>query len=189
MVRNTRIGEFSMDTSGKNAVSKQNCPPARFAAAGFTYIALLVLIIIMGVVLASTGEVWHLAVQREKEQELLFVGDQFRRAIKQYAMHSQSASRRYPMSLDDLLKDERYPNTQRYLRKIYIDPITGSSEWGLLKGVNGEIFGVYSLSQDEPLKKHSFSLADASFDGKIKYSDWVFIGLPMRYGSKQSMKL
>jgi len=173
-----------MSSSRKNATSRQYCPPARFAAAGFTYIALLVLIAIMGIVLASTGEVWHLAVQREKEQELLFVGDQFRRAIKHYAMHSQSVLRRYPMSLDDLLKDERSLNTQRYLRKIYIDPITGSSEWGLLKGVNGEIFGVYSLSQDEPLKKHNFSVADASFDGSNKYSEWVFIGLPMRYGSK-----
>ncbi|HEX5339005.1 MAG TPA: type II secretion system protein, partial [Gallionella sp.] len=143
-----------------------------FAAAGFTYIALLIVIAVMGVVLASTGEVWYMAAKREKERELLFVGDQFRRAIKQYAMHSQSTSRRYPMSLEDLLKDERYPNTQRYLRKIYIDPITGSSEWGLLKGLNGEIFGVYSLSEDEPVKKRNFSFADASFEDKKKYAEW-----------------
>lgn len=172
----------------KNCASRKKRLQAPFTAAGFTYIALLIVIAVMGVVLASTGEVWYMATKREKERELLFVGDQFRRAIKQYAMHSQSASARYPMSLEDLLKDERYPNTQRYLRKIYIDPITGSSQWGLLKGLNGEIFGVYSLSEDEPVKKRNFSFADASFEDKKKYTDWVFMSLPARHGSRQSVK-
>ena len=35
----------------------------------------------MGVALAGTGMVWHTQVRREKERELLFVGNQFRRAI------------------------------------------------------------------------------------------------------------
>jgi len=172
----------------KNCASRKKRLQTPFTAAGFTYIALLIVIAVMGVVLAATGEVWYMAAKREKERELLFVGDQFRRAIKQYAMHSQSASGRYPMSLEDLLKDERYPNTQRYLRKIYIDPITGSSQWGLLKGLNGEIFGVYSLSEDEPVKKRNFSFADASFEDKQKYADWVFMSLPARHGAMQPIK-
>ena len=168
--------------------STKNPLRTQVAAAGFAYIALLILIAVMGVVLASAGESWYLAMQREKEKELLFAGDQFRRAFDQYYMHAQSASGRFPVSLDDLLKDPRAPDTQRYLRKIYNDPITGSPTWGLVKGPGGEIFGVYSLSEDEPLKKRNFSSADASFDGKMKYSDWVFMNTRMRYGARPSGK-
>lgn len=177
-----------MNTTRKYTASMQNYPPARFAATGFTYIALLFLIVIMGVALASAAEVWHTVVQREKEQELLFVGDQFRRAIDQYAKHAQAGSGRFPMSLEDLLKDARYPDTRRYLRKIYNDPITGSSNWGLVKGPSGEIFGIYSLSEDEPLKKRNFSSAYASFEDKVKYSDWVFMSRALRYRARQSLK-
>ena len=149
--------------------------------AGFTYLGLMVLIAVMGIVLAATGEMWHVVLKREKEQELLYVGDQFRRAINQYYLHSPLKPRRFPMSLDDLLKDPRYPGTQRYLRKIYIDPITGDSNWGLVTGPAGEIFGVYSLSEDEPIKKSNFSSADSNFEGKMKYAEWVFMGVPERY--------
>lgn len=161
-----------------------NVSRPRFASAGFTYIALLIVIVIMGVVLAAAGEVWHMAVKREKEQELLFVGNQFRHAISLYARNGKAGSVRFPMKLEDLLKDPRTPDTQRYLRRIYNDPITGSSTWGLLKGPSGEIFGVYSLSEDEPIKKQNFSFSDAAFEDKKKYADWVFMSLPSRYGSR-----
>ncbi|HEY6095075.1 MAG TPA: type II secretion system protein [Gallionellaceae bacterium] len=159
-------------------------PPV--AAAGFTYIAMLIAIVIIGVSLAAVGEVWHSSVRREKEQELLFVGSQFRYAIGQYAGHAQAGSMRFPMRLEDLLQDPRTPNTRRYLRKIYNDPITGSSTWGLLKSPSGEIFGVFSLSEEEPIKKHNFSSADATFEDKTKYSEWVFMSLPSRYASRRT---
>lgn len=142
---------------------------------GFTYLVLLAIVAVMGVVLATVGEVWHTALKREKEQELLFVGDQFRRALNLYHLHTPGKARPYPMSLDDLLKDPRAPGVQRYLRKIYADPLTGSTQWGLIKGPNGEIFGVHSLSEEEPVKKSGFSLAYSAFEGRKKYSDWVFM--------------
>lgn len=142
---------------------------------GFTYIALLVFVAIMGVLLATTGKVWSTTMKREKEQELIFVGNQFRNAISMYYKNSFGQSARYPTSLEDLLKDPRYPDTRRYLRKIYLDPISHSMEWGLVKGPNGEIFGVHSLSEEEPLKKSNFSLVDRSFEGKTQYSEWVFM--------------
>lgn len=145
---------------------------------GFTYLGLMILIAIMGVMLALTGEVWHLAQKREKEQELLFVGDQYRRAIDQFYENSPPQVRRYATRLEELLKDPRYPGTRRYLRKIYPDPITGSDKWGLVKGPAGEIYGVHSLSEEEPLKKANFSLVNANFEGKKMYSDWVFIHAP-----------
>ena len=142
---------------------------------GFTYLVLLAVVAAMGIVLAAAGEVWHMALKREKEQELLFVGDQFRRAFALYTQHTPGNARRYPLSLEELLKDSRSPGVARYLRKIYPDPITGSTQWGLIKGPNGEIFGIHSLSEDEPVKKSGFSLADLKFEGRTKYSDWVFM--------------
>lgn len=148
---------------------------ARNGEHGFTYIALLIFIAIMGAGLAATGEVWSTAMKREKEQELLFAGDQIRNAIIMYYDNSPGPGARYPMSLEDLLKDPRYPATKRYLRKLYLDPVTNSSNWEFIKGPNDEILGVHSTSEEEPVKKSNFSIADQDFEGKTKYSDWVFM--------------
>jgi type II secretory pathway pseudopilin PulG len=145
---------------------------------GFSYIGLLILVALMSVALAAAGELWYTAQKREKEQELLFVGDQFRRALEQFYANTPGQGRRYPQSLEELLLDPRHPGIRRYLRKIYLDPMTGSAEWGLVTGPNGEIFGVYSLSEGEPLKKGNFPLLDKGFEGKAKYSDWVFMRTP-----------
>jgi len=131
----------------------------------------------MGIGLAAAGEIWYTAQQREKEQELLFVGAQFRRAIQQFYANTPAKARRYPLHLEELLQDPRHPGVRRYLRKIYRDPMTGKAEWGLLTGPAGEIFGVYSLSDDEPLKRANFRLAEKDFEGKVKYSEWVFMPL------------
>jgi type II secretory pathway pseudopilin PulG len=153
---------------------------------GFTYLGLLAVIAIMGVALLATGEVWHTAQKREKERELLFVGNQFRQAIDGYYEHTPDREPRYPVRLEDLLKDPRFPSTQRYLRKIYLDPISGSEQWGLIKGPDGEIYGVHSLSEAEPVKKGNFSLADKNFEGKTKYADWVFMHVPGQRSTSSS---
>jgi len=150
-------------------------PPEWRRARGFTYIGVLIMVAMMGIALAAAGEVWHTASKREKEQELLFIGDQYRRAIGQFIAHTPGKARRYPLSLEELLQDPRYPGTRRYLRKIYLDPMTGKAEWGLITGPGGGIFGVHSLSEDEPVKKANFRLADRAFEGMPKYSDWVFM--------------
>ncbi len=142
---------------------------------GFTYIGVLVLVAMMGAALAAAGQVWHTMQKREKEQELLFIGHQFQLALNRYASHTPGQGRRAPPNLEELLKDSRHPEVRRYLRKIYLDPMTGSAEWGLITGPDGEIYGVHSLSIDEPLKKSHFGLANRHFEGKMKYSDWVFM--------------
>lgn len=162
-----------------NFESRRGRRPARKSrAGGFTYLGLIIMMVIMGVLLMTTGEVWRTAQQREKERELLFVGNQFRLAIDRYYEHAQGQAQRYPSTLEAMLKDPRYPSTQRYLRKIYRDPVGGSEDWGLVRGPNGEILGVHSLSGEEPLKKDGFSLADQGFKGKTRYSDWVFMHVP-----------
>jgi len=152
----------------------------RGGVGGFTYVGLMIVIAIMGVTLAAAGEVWLTGQRREKERELLFVGEQFRLALDGYYERTPGQGLRYPAKLEDLLKDPRYPATQRYLRRIYRDPVTGGEEWGLVKGPNGEILGVHSLSEAVPLKQGNFSLVDRGFEGKTKYADWVFMHVPGR---------
>ena len=160
----------------------------RARAGGFTYLGLLAMIAVLGVALVATGEVWHTAQKREKERELLHIGDQFRRAIESYYKHTPGQALRYPLSLEDLLMDPRYPSVHRYLRKVYRDPLTGSEQWGLLKGPEGGIYGVYSLSEQEPLKQGNFSPANRNFEGKTKYAEWVFMHVPVQQTANLSQR-
>ena len=142
---------------------------------GFTYLTVLFIVAILMGGLALVGEVWDTWAKREKEADLLFVGNQYRKAIQRYVLAGKA---QYPRTLDDLLKDPRQPSTQRYLRKLYPDPMTGKNEWGFVKGPDGGIGGVYSLSEDKPLKVAGFKLRDASLEGAQKYADWKFTYSP-----------
>jgi type II secretory pathway pseudopilin PulG len=151
-------------------------PDTGGSEAGFTYLTLLLLIAVLAVVLSETAEIWHTAVQREKEAELLFVGQQFRNAIGSYFRDHAH----YPHDLTDLLKDPQQAATRRYLRRIYRDPITGKAEWGVVQQANGEIVGVHSLSDAQPIKVAGFSRDDSGFAGAKKYSEWTFVFQPTR---------
>lgn len=145
---------------------------------GFTYLALLFMVAMMGATLALTGHLWKKTMQQEKERELLFIGNQFRRAILLYYERTPSAAKQYPKSLNDLIKDNRYPSVQRYLREIYRDPITGNREWGIIKAPEGGIMGIHSLSSDAPQKTGNFNEQYVAFANSQKYSGWQFIYQP-----------
>jgi type II secretory pathway pseudopilin PulG len=85
---------------------------------GFTYLAIMFVIAIAGMMLGATGINWSQANQREKERELLFVGNQFRQAIALYYERTPGAVKHYPSKLEELLADERYNPPQHYLRKL-----------------------------------------------------------------------
>ncbi|MDD0974759.1 type II secretion system protein [Pseudomonas fontis] len=143
------------------------------AEAGFTYLGVLLLIALMGIALAATGELWSTVAQRERERELLWVGTQYAQALRSYYRTSPGLAQ-YPQTLDDLLKDPRFPGTKRHLRQLYQDPITRSDDWGLLRSVDGRITGVYSRSQQLPLKQSGFAAQWADFAGLTHYADWQF---------------
>ena len=148
------------------------------AQRGITYLTVLFIVAMMSGGLALIGEVWHTSAAREKEAELLFIGNEYRRAIERYYLAGSGAVRQYPKNLADLVKDPRQPGTVRHLRRLYPDPITGSEEWGLVKSADGGFAGVHSLSEGTPLKTAGFAVRDASFEGKSKYSDWQFVFTP-----------
>ncbi|MBI3231350.1 MAG: type II secretion system protein [Burkholderiales bacterium] len=141
---------------------------------GFAYLWTLMLIGFMGVSLVIGSHLYQTTMQREKEAELLFIGRQFRTAFERYKTSGpENAKDQYPATLEDLLKDPRFPNTVRHLRKFYRDPMTGKNEWAPVL-INGRVVGVHSLSEQKPIKQDNFEAADASFRGKDKYSEWVF---------------
>lgn len=157
---------------------------------GFIYLWALFAVALAGVIMAGTAQVWQIQSQREKEAELLYVGEQFRNAILSYYNSSPGNSKEYPKSLDDLLLDSRSPAVKRHLRKIYRDPITNSDEWGFAEeaaantgsvassNIAARITGVYSLSEKKPLKKDKFPEHYAKFTEALTYRDWQFVFNP-----------
>ena len=143
---------------------------------GFTFFALLLWVAVIGIALAALGQIWSTASQRERERELLFVGAQFRGAIGRYFEQSPGV-KQYPRTLEDLLEDKRFPVVRRHLRKIYLDPITGKADWMVLTR-GDQILGVFSPSQDKPLKSANFESANGVFAEASAYSDWRFVYLP-----------
>jgi len=146
---------------------------------GFTLAGALIVIVVAGAGMAAYGEMASHAAQRDKEQELLFVGNQFRQAIGTFYEGTPGAAKQFPRKLEDLLQDQRYPALRRHLRRIYADPMTGKREWGLVSAPQGGIMGVYSLSQAQPIKSGGFALRDRQLEGgRERYADWQFTYAP-----------
>jgi type II secretory pathway pseudopilin PulG len=142
---------------------------------GFTYIGLLFVIWLLAMNLTLASTLYSFTQQREKERQLIFIGNQFKQAIAQYYQHTPGTVKRYPRNLDDLLQDNRFVNIERHLRKIYIDPMTEKPEWGLVKAPDGGVMGVYSLSSGKALKTSNFDLGDINLHEQSRYSDWQFV--------------
>ena len=144
---------------------------AQWQQRGFGYIGLLFAIAIIGITLATVGVVWSTQGRREREAQLLFIGDQYRQAIGRYLL----AGGVYPRSLDDLLVDKRVPVPRHYLRHLYEDPMTGAADWTLITTSDGGIMGVASSSLQQPIKVAGFSRVNAAFESAACYCDWKFI--------------
>ena len=148
------------------------------AARGFTYITVLVLLFVLGLGQVKIATVWQAERMRDKEAELLAVGEAFRRAIRSYYEQSPGTVKRYPRSLSDLLEDQRFLGVTRHLRRVYLDPMTGKAEWGTVAAPDGGVMGVYSLSVDVPYKQENFKVLNQAFAGASSYRQWVFFYAP-----------
>jgi type II secretory pathway pseudopilin PulG len=145
---------------------------------GFTYLALLFIVATLGALLALSGVVWSTAKQRAKERELLFVGNAYRTAIGLYYERAPGTLKHYPQTLDALLLDTRQLATTRYLRRLYIDPLTATPQWGLVRAPDGGIMGVYSLADVPTIRHGNFDVRDKAFEGAASYSGWRFVYEP-----------
>ncbi len=142
---------------------------------GFTYLAVLFMAALLGVMMAAAGILWSTAQQRERERDLLFIGNAYRTAIELYYVRTPGVVKRFPQSLGDLLKDERQLATVRYLRQPYADPMMQGSDWGIVRAPDGGIAGVFSQSLVQPLKRGNFTRRDSTFENAPTYSQWQFV--------------
>ena len=146
-------------------------------ARGFTYVGLLIALAIIGGASAAVLSAGSTMQRRMAEEELLFVGAQFRQAFRSYYESAVSVPR-YPATLEALLQDPRPQVAKRHLRKIFHDPLTGKAEWGLIPAPGGGIMGVHSLAEGKPIKQANFEQAFALFEGKGSYLEWSFAWVP-----------
>lgn len=119
---------------------------------GFTFVAILIFLAILGVASMATITSAEFFTRRSAEGELLAIGEEFNQAFLSYYNRSPAGTRRFPAKLEDLVRDPRFPGTVRHLRRVYPDPLTGKTEWGLLKSPEGGLAGVYSKAPGEPLR-------------------------------------
>jgi type II secretory pathway pseudopilin PulG len=143
-------------------------------AAGFTYIGLLIAVAVLGVALSAVGVVWRTQAQREREQELLFIGHDFERAVGSY----YKATHQFPQEIEDLLDDKRGPQPAHHLRRFYNDPMTGAQDWNIIRLSMMGITGISSSSKNAPIKKDGFTTEEDAFKDAASYSDWQFAYQP-----------
>jgi type II secretory pathway pseudopilin PulG len=90
--------------------------------AGYAMAALLVGMAVMAVMASVAMPAWRALVQRENEEELVFRGQQYVRAIRLFQRKYANA---FPPSLDLLID-------QRFLRKKYKDPVNKNEDFLVL---------------------------------------------------------
>ena len=167
-------------------------PKRTSAEAGYAMAALLVAIAVMGVMLSVALPTWSHMIRREKEEELIFRGNQYARAINLYSRRTTSP---VVPSIDLLIE-------QRLLRKKYKDPLSPNKdgEFQLLyaqdqaargrgpgganappasgagrssspfQSTSGSIIGVASKNTGESIR---------IYKGKQRYNEWQFTGVEL----------
>jgi type II secretory pathway pseudopilin PulG len=151
-------------------------------AHGLVLLALLIFLALASLATTLAAGVWATARQRDREAELLFVGDQYRRAVESYWRVTPGRVKVLPGSLDVLLQDDRFPTPVRHLRRLYADPLTG--EELVLVRQGGGIAGVQSPSKATPLKTAGFPARYRQFEGATSYEQWQFVFVPPRTGAR-----
>ncbi len=146
---------------------------------GVSLVMVLVLMTILSLSMGIAGATWSSMTRQAREVDLLWKGGQIRKAIGSYyrSSHGQGATNIYPSKLEYLLKDPRFLQTERHLRRPYPDPMTGM-DWELIKDPAGRIKGVRSSCKEEPFKQSGFSEENKDFEGRGLYSEWEFVYTP-----------
>ena len=89
---------------------------------GYAMAALLVALAVMAILLSAAMPTWRQMVQREKEAELIFRGQQYARAI---GLFQRKYAATFPPDVDTLVR-------QKFLRKKYQDPMAPDGEFQVL---------------------------------------------------------
>jgi len=96
-----------------------------YSESGFTLAGVLVTLAFLLILMTAAATQWSFIKKRAKEEELLFRGRQYARALKFYYKKFNT----FPNELEELLDE-------KCIRRLYKDPMTGDGEWTLIRGVN-----------------------------------------------------
>ncbi len=99
---------------------------------GFTYLSLVILVAIIGLASAATIKLGAILQRSAAERELLAIGAEYADALESYAKATPPGQSPLPPSFKELLRDTRFPTVRRHLRRVYVDPLTGKAEWGIV---------------------------------------------------------
>jgi type II secretory pathway pseudopilin PulG len=91
---------------------------------GFLLLGVLFLVLLVTLALAIAAPKMAESIRRDKEVETVHRGMQYARAIQIYF----NKYGRYPNTIDQLVKSDN----QRFLRKRYLDPMTGKDDWRII---------------------------------------------------------
>jgi type II secretory pathway pseudopilin PulG len=147
---------------------------------GYTLIALLALIALSGIAMATIAPTWSYLVTRDKEEELIFRGESYAFAIQRY----QKEFNQLPTKLEEMYE-------KRFIRKLYKDPITGRDFELILQGPEGrKRESQLTKSQQQAVRgtvpggsslgivgvvSTSDKLALRPWNNKERYNEWEFI--------------
>lgn len=144
----------------------------RGAEAGFSYLMVMIVVTLMGLVMTVAAKQWKTIVQRELEMDLLVKGMEIQAALALYSATAKAGrvmpGEIYPQTLAELTRPPK-----PFLRKVYLDPV-GHGEWELVRAPTGGVMGVRSKSTLKPIKQNNFPLPVRHFQGKSTHRDWVF---------------
>jgi general secretion pathway protein G len=149
---------------------------ARRAGRGFTLVELIVATSILIILTSLAIPMARVSIKRDKERELRRDLWEMRDAIDRYkdaadrgAFQTKVDSGNYPPDLDTLVKGvDMGAKKLRFLRRVPIDPMTGTTEWGMR-----------SMQDDPDSDSWSgdnvfdvFTKSDGTALDGTKYKDW-----------------
>jgi general secretion pathway protein G len=154
-------------------IARKNVAPK---AHGFTLIELIVATAILLILSTLAVPLVRVTIKREKEHQLRQALWDLRDAIDRYkdaadkgAFQTKMDSYGYPPDLESLVNGvEAQGKKVKFLRKIPVDPMTGTAEWGLRS--NQDDPDSNSFGGQNVFDVHSKSYGTA-LDG-TKYSTW-----------------
>jgi type II secretory pathway pseudopilin PulG len=153
-----------------------------FGEGGFAMAGLLVALAIMSLMLSVAMPTWRTLMQREKEEELIWRGQQYDRAIQLY--RKKNAAPGAP-SVEKLIEG-------KFLRKKFKDPITnsdfeliGASAVPSAPGVQQPARGYGELIAGVRSKSKARSLR--VLNGRTTYREWQFTYVPWKPGGQPTV--